>query len=513
MSLLEVKNLAFTYGESMLYDKASMRLFEGEHAVLVGPNGCGKSTLLKLLDYQLAPDQGAIAWQPNLRVGYLDQYAQIEDTLLVKEYLYDVFYSLFQKEARMEWLYEEVGRVALDEQEKLLTQAANLQEYLLENDFYTIKSLVSKIIHGLGLEMTVLDQTIKTLSGGMRAKIILSKLLLEEADVLLLDEPTNFLDVAHIEWLGKFLNDYQKSFIVVSHQEAFLQAIGKTVFAIEGSKITRYKGDYSYYLKERTLRFEQQQKAFVSQQKFIQRTEEFIEKNIVRASTTKRAQSRRKMLEKLTRIQRPQKSRKYQFFFPMGVSTGKDVLAMNELEVGYTESLIEPLSFIIRKAEKVVITGENGIGKSTLVKTVLSIIPKIAGEYAWIDTAQIAYFEQDSTLEGTLTPFQIVHNTYPDFSRKEIMDLLGNHGVNYDMARRKVSSLSGGEKTKVRLALLRHQKANILVLDEPTNHLDTAAKEALKEALIEYQGTVILVSHERAFYHAICDYEIALFSQ
>ena len=513
MSILEVKNIAFSYGESMLYSQASMRLFDGEHAVLVGPNGSGKSTLLKLLDHRLAPDQGSVEWLPNTKVGYLDQYAQIDDALLVKEYLYDVFYELFQKEARMEWLYEEVAKVELKQQDKLLHQASNIQEYLIENDFYTIKSAVSKIIHGLGLEMSVLDQTIKTLSGGMRAKIILSKLLLEENDVLLLDEPTNFLDVAHIEWLSKFLNDYHKSFIIVSHQEDFLTAIAQTVFAIESGKITRYKGDYHFYLKERALRFEQQKKAFVSQQKFIQKTEEFIQKNIVRAKTTKRAQSRRKMLAKLERVRKPQKSRHYQFYFPIGRSTGKEVLTFANLEVGYDESLIEPLSFIIRKSEKVVITGENGIGKSTLVKTVLSIIPELGGSFEWIDTAQIAYFEQDSTLEPELTPFQIIHNAYPHFTRKDIMDLLGNHGINYDIARRKVTTLSGGEKTKIRLALLRHQKANVLVLDEPTNHLDAAAKEALKEALIDYQGTVILVSHESAFYESICDYEIALFSQ
>ncbi len=513
MSILEVKDLSFTYGESMLYDKASMRLFEGEHAVLVGPNGSGKSTLLKLLDYRLAPDTGKIEWLPTIRVGYLDQYAQIDGNSDVKTYLYEVFYDLFEKESRMEWLYEEAALAESHKQNKLLVQAANLQEQLLDSDFYTIKSLVSKIIQGLGLEMSVLNQKIKTLSGGMRAKIILSKLLLEEADVLLLDEPTNFLDISHIEWLSKFLTDYHKSFIVVSHQEDFLESIANTVLALENGQITRYKGNYNHYLKERELRYEQQKKAYSSQTKFIKRTEEFIQKNIVRASTTKRAQSRRKMLAKLERVQRPRQERTYQFFFPMGRSTGKDVIKMEKLEVGYSESLIEPLDFTIMKGEKVVITGENGIGKSTLVKTILDIIPEIAGNYEWIDTAQIAYFEQDSTLEHNLTPFEIIHNAYPHFVRKEIMDLLGNHGVDYDMARRKIGSLSGGEKTKVRLALLRHQKANVLILDEPTNHLDVAAKEALKEALIDFPGTIILVSHESLFYEAICDYEIALYSQ
>ncbi|MDI6453179.1 ABC-F family ATP-binding cassette domain-containing protein [Peloplasma aerotolerans] len=511
MSILEVENITFSYGGEKLYQKASMRLFEGEHAVLVGPNGTGKTTLLKLLDKSISPDQGTISWIPNKKIGYLDQYAKINPNLLVKTYLYDAFLPLFEKEKEMERLYESLVIAPEKEHERILNWASTLGDQLIESDFYAIKSKVGNIIHGLGLTMDLLEEPIKHLSGGMRAKIILGKLLLEESDILLLDEPTNFLDVRHIEWLTKFLINYPKAFLVVSHHEEFLMDIANTVFALENGTITRYKGDYEYYLKERELRIEQQQKAFVSQQKFIQKTEEFIQKNITRAKTTKRAQSRRKMLAKIDKIVAPKHDKTYHFHFPLSSTTGKDVLSIENLEIGYLEPLLEPLNIDILKQEKAVITGKNGIGKSTFIKTILGIVPELGGSYRWIDTAKIAYFAQDSKFEDGLTPFQIVHHRYQHFTKKEVMSLLGNHGINFDMANRDINTLSGGEQTKVRLALLRHQKGNVLILDEPTNHLDVNAKEALKEALMSYEGTLILVSHEKEFYQDICDYEISLY--
>jgi ATPase subunit of ABC transporter with duplicated ATPase domains len=511
MSILDVENLIFSYGDENLYNKASMRLFEGEHAVLIGPNGTGKSTLLKLLDKSLSPDNGSISWMPSKKIGYLDQYAKINPKLQVKAYLYDAFLPLFEKEKEMEALYIKASNESGPLQERYLNWATSLSEQLIEADFYQIQSKIGNIIHGLGLSKDILEEPIEHLSGGMRAKIILGKLLLEEADVLLLDEPTNFLDVRHIEWLSKFLISYPKAFIVVSHHEEFLSEIANTVFALENGNITRYKGNYEYYLKERTLRLEQQEKAFTQQQKFIQKTEDFIKKNIVRASTTKRAQSRRKMLEKVERIQAPNQDRTYHFNFPFSKATGKDVLLTHELEIGYSEPLLEPLNIAILKEEKVAITGKNGIGKSTFVKSILNLIPSLGGSFKWIDTAQIAYFEQDSKFDLNLTPMQVIHHRYPHFTKKEIMSLLGQHGISFEMANRDINSLSGGEQTKVRLALLKYQKGNVLILDEPTNHLDVKAKEALKNALIQYQGTLILVSHEKEFYQDICDYEIQLF--
>lgn len=510
MSLLEVKDLTFSYGDKKLYLDASMRLFAGEHAVLVGPNGAGKSTLLKLLDKSLKPDKGSIEWVPHIKVGYLDQYAKLDPKLKVKSYLYDVFLPLFEKEEEMNTYYERIAQEP-DNYDRLLTWASDLQDQLLDSDFYAIKSLVGNIIHGLGLTMDILDQSIETLSGGMRAKIILGKLLLEKSDVLLLDEPTNFLDVKHIEWLIKFLNSYEKAFIVVSHHEGLLKDIAQTVFAVETGKISRYKGNFDYYLKEREQRLSIQEKAFINQQNFIKKTESFIQKNIARATTTKRAQSRRKMLAKIDRIIEPHKSKTYHFKFPFSTPTGKKVLVTKDLEIGYDESLLEPLSVIIRKEEKVAITGRNGVGKSTFLKSILERIPILGGSFEWIDTAKISYFEQDELYTSHITAFEVIHGIYPHFTKKEVMSLLAAHGINYDMANREMKSLSGGEQTKVRLAILRHEKSNVLILDEPTNHLDQAAKDALKDALIAYPGTMILVSHETVFYQDICDYEISLY--
>lgn len=513
MSVLDVENISFTYGTDQLYQDASMRLFLNEHAVLVGPNGSGKSTLLKLLNKEFRPDDGKILWANNRKIGYLDQYAKIDPNITVKNYMYDVFSNLFDKEQEMITLYDKVANtndnILMD---RYLKHASSIQELLIEKDFYSLKSKISNVINGLGLNMDVLKMPIKYLSGGMRAKIILAKLLLEENDVLLLDEPTNFLDVAHIDFLIRFLNDYDKAFLVVSHDEVFLKAIAKVVYAIENQTINRYKGNYDYYLEERIMRFEQHQKDYNSQQRLIKETKDFISKNIVRASTTKRAQSRRKMLSRLTKIEPIKKTSTYTFNFPVKGNTGLEVLKVKDLEIGYNnEPLVEKLSLTIRNKDKVAITGENGIGKSTFIKTLLNLNDKISGNFKWIDTAMISYLEQDSFYDSNETAFQVVHYKYHDLTNTEVMNLLASYGITYDMANRPLSTLSGGEQTKIRLALLKYEHSNVLILDEPTNHLDQAAKDALKEALNNYEGTLILVSHEKDFYEDICDYEITLF--
>lgn len=488
-----------------------MRLFEGDHACLVGPNGSGKSTLMRLLNGDLKPDEGSIAVQGKKAIGYLDQYQTLEGDMRVQTYLYDVFEHLFEAEARMEKLYEQGATADPEKQEKLLNRAATIGEKLIEADFYSVKSRVGSIIHGLGLDSEVLKQTIKTLSSGMRSKVILAKLLLEKADILLLDEPTNFLDVEHIEWLSSFLNQYEKSFIVVSHDADFLRKITRTVFAIEAGEIIRYKGTYDNYLQQRAIRRQNQEKAFENQQAFIKKTEEFIQKNIHRAKTSTRAKSRRKMLNRINRVQKPNKDATYKFNFPMSRPSGEDVLDITNLDIGYESPLVEPISLELKKGEKIAITGENGIGKSTLVKTLLGYIEALGGGFKWSDTVRISYFEQDSTLPSSMTPFEIIRETYPSFDNQDIFSLLGGHGLDAGLALRPIKTLSGGEKAKTRLAILKHQKGNVLIADEPTNHLDEQAKAALKDAFIRYEGTLLLVSHEPAFYSDICDYEISLY--
>lgn len=510
MSLLDVTNLTFSYDNDLLYEDASLRLFEGEHAVLVGKNGAGKSTLLKILSKNLSPDKGEVSWLSGQKVGYLDQYAKIDDKLTVKSYLYDVFLPLFEKEELIQTLYESIETADSKDYDKILNRAHRLEEELQKDNFYAISSTISNIINGLGLNMEVLDQQIKTLSGGMRAKIILGKLLLEDCDVLLLDEPTNFLDIKHIDWLIKFLNGFSKAFIVVSHDEYFLRQIATTVFAVEGKAILRYKGNFDFYLNEHQLRVLTQQKTYQAQQKFIEKTQDYIKRNIVRASTTKMAQSRRKMLNKLVRVHKPVLDKKIHIEFLYGNSVGREVLKVKDLSIGYEAPLVEPIEFIVRKGEKVAITGKNGVGKSTMIKTLMGIIPPIEGSFDWIDNTQILYYEQDINLEDKYTPFELVHHENPELDRKDILSILAQFGITFDMASRPLGTLSGGEKTKVKFALTRTHKSNVIILDEPTNHLDKHAKLVLKEALIKYPGTVILVSHEKSFYEEICDYEIHL---
>lgn len=512
MSILDVENLSFSYQNEVLLHNVNMRLFSSDHAVLVGPNGSGKSTLLKLINKMIRPDAGEVMWQNVKKIGYLDQYKELPKNLTVISYLYDVFSPLVEKEKEMEGLYSKAA-IDLDNFEKILNRATMISEELEEAGYYALNSRINNVIGGLGMDEVVLNMPIKHLSGGMRAKVILAKLLLDEADVLLLDEPTNFLDSAHIDWLAKFLKKYEKAFIVISHHEAFMKEIATCVFALEGAQITRYKGDYHYYLNERVVRFEHQEKAFVNQQKEINKMEDFIQKNLVRATTTKRAQSRRKMLDKIVRVEKPKSDKTYKFTFPLASGTGKEVLTVTDLLIGYNEPLLEPINLIIRRGEKVVITGKNGIGKSTFIKTILQQTPALDGSFSWIDTAKMAYLAQDGDFGVDDTPFSVVHNHYPNFTREQVMKQLGEYGINFEMASRKLRSLSGGEQTKVRLSLLKHQKGNVLILDEPTNHLDYAAKIALQEALIKYQGTLILVSHESAFYGPVCDYELSLFNE
>jgi len=512
MSLLEVKDISFNYGEDDLYKDASLRLFEGEHAVLVGPNGTGKSSLLKMINLDLSPDKGTINWVNNIKVGYLDQYAKIDPSLNVNAYLYDVFNDLFQKEVEMNELYNQVAFESDPiKQERLLNWAYDLGIELENSDFYTLKSQVNNILIGLGLPVEALDWPISSLSGGMRAKVILGKLLLSKSDVLLLDEPTNFLDVNHVIWLSRFINSSNKTFVVISHDEEFLSSICNVVFAVENKKITRYKGNYDYYLEQREIRHEQAVKDFNSQQKFIKTTQEFVAKNIARASTTKRAQSRRKILEKLDTIDKPNEEKKLFFTFPNAGATGDDVLKVKNLLIGYHKKpLLNPLSFDVYRGQCIAIVGKNGIGKSTLVKTLLEKTEKIDGSFKWIKEAKISYFSQDQNFDKNMTPYEILSYYHPELEKKLIFQVLGGYGISFDMASRKIHTLSGGEAAKVRLALMKYEKSNVLILDEPTSHLDVNAKNALKEAIITYHGTVILISHEQDFYSDFCDILIDL---
>lgn len=511
MSVLEVKNLKFKYTDTDLFNSVNFKLEKNDHIGLVGLNGVGKSTFLNLISKNIKPDAGEIIWEKNVVVGYLDQQAKLDKTQTIITYLYDVFSDLFKKEERMEELYESMATAKESEYDRILDMASKIGEELEEKGFYAFKSKVGNIINGLGIDDSRLNDPLTNFSGGQRAKIILGKLLLEEPDVLIMDEPTNFLDVAHVEWLTKYLKGYPKAYIVVSHDLSFINDISTNICVLENKEITRYKGNYEYYLKEREIRLETYKNAYINQQKQIKKTEEFINKNIVRASTTKRAQSRRKMLSKLEILAPVTSSRKVYFNFPFSRYISDTPIEVIDLVVGYDKPILNPVSFSLRKDETFVLVGKNGIGKSTIIKTILGEIESLGGEVKISSNVDFLYFSQDSEYDPSLTPFQIIKEDFYDLDNKDVRSILARVGIVGDMVNKKMSELSGGEQTKVRLARLSMFKSNLLILDEPSNNLDKDAKQALCDAINNYQGVVLLVSHEKdfleGFSHRVIDIE------
>lgn len=509
MSVLDVKGLRFNYKDKELFNDVDFRLFKDDHMGLVGLNGSGKTTFLNLLAHRIDPDMGVITWAPNITFSYLDQHLKVDKSVSINDYLYDVYQELFNKEEDMNNLYSSIAEAKVEDYDNILRKADNIQEYLLANDFYLIKSEIENVISGLGIHHSG-DTLLSKLSGGQRAKVFLAKMLLEEKDVLLIDEPTNFLDKVHVEWLTKYLNSYKKAFIVISHNTEFLNNICNVIVLLENSKITRFKGNYEDFIKAKVLSDEQYKNEYLSQQRLIKKTEEFIEKNISRASTSKRAKSRQKMLMKIKVLDKPLTSRVIKFNFPFSSSFNNKVLETKYLEIGYTYSLLPKLNFSIDFGERVVIVGKNGIGKSTLLKTILGEIKPIGGSFSFNPLNKVLYFKQELDKVPTENAIQYIKNDYLKLDDFKVRRLLASYGITNDLALRPLNQLSGGELTKVRFAKLSLQKSNILILDEPTNHLDKDAKVALFTALESYHGTIILVSHEAVFYKELRMREIVL---
>lgn len=502
MSVLEVTDLKFGYLGETLINNASFRMLSDDHIGLVGINGCGKSTFMNLIAHRLHPDSGKIEWQKGVSFSYLDQHLKVYDDLTISEYLYNVYLELYQKEAEMNALYDSLANVSEDKYDKILNKAYLINEYLESKSFYMIKSKISNIINGLGIDDST-KQPLKNLSSGQRGKVFLGKMLLEEKDVLLLDEPTNFLDSAHVDWLSKFLVNYKHPFIVISHDFNFINNVCNVIYCLENKTLTRYKGNYDNYLVLREIRQKEYDANYKAQQRYIKKTEEFIKKNIVRASTTKRAQSRQKELDKIVVLDKPTKDKEYKFEFPFSNSFNSDALTTRNLEIGYKNSLLSPINIKIYYGEKYVIYGANGVGKSTFLKTILGIIKPIAGSFKMPYYNKVLYYEQEYHGDMNINALNYFKELYPILEDSKIRSILGKYGITGDLAIKPFFELSGGELTKVRFARLTMETSNMLVLDEPTNHLDKFAKKALCEAIKEYPGTVILVSHEKEFYQEL----------
>lgn len=501
MSVLEINNLKFSYGDKQLFNSLNMRLFASDHLGLVGMNGVGKTTLLNLIAGKIDPDEGSIKWLSGVNYSYLDQHLKVYDSLTIYEYLYKVYDELYEIEDRMNKLYKSLETAHESEYDKILNKAYNLQMILEEKEFYSIKSKITNVISGLGINLDS-NSILKKLSGGQRVKVFLAKMLLEEKDVLLLDEPTNFLDINHIEWLSKYLINYPKAFIVISHNKEFLDSVCNVIAELNNQQLTIYKGNYSNYLKQKELVDAKYVQDFLAQQKLIKKTEDFIQKNIVRASTSKQAQSRRKMLDKIDVLAKPTATKKIKFTFPFSRSFNSDAIVIKDLEIGYSKVLLPKINLKVRFGERIVIVGKNGVGKTTFLKTILGITPALGGKIKISPLNNVTYFSQEVP-PMEMNAIEYIQESYPLMETKKVRDILGSYGVSGELSLKPLSQLSGGELTKVRFALLSLSDSNLLILDEPTNHLDVNAKKALLSALDAYPGTIIIVSHEKGFYREL----------
>ena len=506
MSLLKVENLRFNYYDKDLYRGLSFQINQGEHIVLVGQNGSGKTTLLDLLVNKLIPDKGTIEWTPRITYSYLDQHYKQFDNFTVKEFLEQIYADMFKKEALMNELFEKGSDTDDPDYLSHIEKASAMNDELISLGFYSIKEEIDKILVGLGISKSYLDTKLTLLSSGQREKVYLAKMLLEKSDVLLLDEPTNYLDSKYIGWLKDYLVKYPKSFLIVSHDEKFCEAIANVVFHLHNGIIDRYKGDYKYFKEQSVIRNEQYKKDYAAQQRYIKKEEDFIAAHIVRATSSKAAKSRRARLAHLDRMEAPKDDTNKVFIhFPYSGDIGQKILEVDSLVIGYDRPLLEPITFELRKGDKICVVGKNGIGKTTLVKTLLNIIPSLGGSFVFNDRVKIGYFSQTELDDLSVTPIQYLKEHFPDLTPLQIRNSLAKCGIKSNLAVKPLKELSGGEEAKTRLALLTMKKTNVLVLDEPTNHLDKVAKESLKEAILEYPGVVIGVSHEVDFYEDVFD--------
>ncbi|ABO50337.1 ABC transporter related protein [Desulforamulus reducens MI-1] len=500
MSLLTVENVTHGFGGRTILEDASFRLLKGEHVGLVGANGEGKSTFLNIITGELTPDQGKVEWSNRVTVGYLDQHTILTRGKTIREVLREAFRSMFDLEAEMLKIYEKMGEASTSEVNQMMEDVGDIQNILEHNGFYTIDAKIEEISNGLGLSDIGLDKDVSDLSGGQRTKVLLTKLLLQNPAILILDEPTNYLDFEHVEWLKRYLINYENAFILVSHDVPFMNDVVNVIYHVENSLLTRYTGTYIQFLQAHELKKQQERKAYEKQQKEVERLEDFIARNKARISTTGRAKSRQKQLEKMDILEKPKEKIKPTFRFTEARTPGRIIFEAIDLVLGYAEPLTQPLNITLERNQKVAIRGVNGLGKSTLLKTLMGVIKPYNGYVKLGESIYPGYFEQESSRDNDNTAMEEIWNDYPGLSNYEVRQALAKCGLTNEHITSQMMVLSGGENAKVRLCKLMLKDVNWLILDEPTNHLDVDAKDELKRALKEFKGTVVLVSHEPEFY-------------
>lgn len=503
VSILSVEQLSHGFGDRAIFEDVSFRLLKGEHIGLVGANGEGKSTFMNIITGKLTPDEGRVEWAKNVRVSYLDQHAVLEKGMNIGTVLRSAFDPLLSLEERMNQICEQMTEASEEQMDALMEELGTIQDLLTAHDFYLIDAKVEEVARALGLLDLGLEKDVTELSGGQRTRILLGKLLLEKPDILLLDEPTNYLDEAHISWLQRYLQDYENAFILISHDLPFLNSVINIIYHVEDCRLTRYVGDYEHFQEVYAVQKAQLQAAYDRQQQEIADLKDFVARNKARVATRNMAMSRQKKLDRMEMIELTAEKPKPEFRFKMARTPGKYLFTAEELVIGYDEPLSVSLNFSVERGARIAMTGANGIGKSTLLKSLLGLIPPYSGKAERGDYLEIGYFEQEVTPDPQRTCLEEIWQQFPGFTQYEARAALAKCGLTTKHIESKVKVLSGGEQAKVRLCILMNREANLLVLDEPTNHLDADAKAELKRALQEYPGSILMVCHEPDFYQDI----------
>lgn len=505
MSILNVEHLSHGFGDRAIFEDVSFRLLKGEHIGLIGANGEGKSTFMNIITGKLMPDEGKIEWNKNVRVGYLDQHTVLEKGMTIETVLKSAFDFLYDMEKQMNEIYESLGDADPEKMDELMEEAGTLSDLLTSHDFYMIDSKVEEVARALGILDLGLERDVTELSGGQRTKILMAKLLLEKPDILLLDEPTNYLDVEHIEWLKRYLNEYENAFILISHDVPFLNSVVNLIYHMDNKQLNRYVGDYDKFQEVYEMKKSQLEAAYNKQQQEIKDLKDFVARNKARVATRNMAMSRQKKLDKMDVIELAAEKPKPEFNFREARTPGKYIFQTKGLVIGYDKNdpLSSPLDLEMERGSKIVLTGANGIGKTTLLKSILGLIPSLEGSVMLGDYLEIGYFEQEMDQSITTTCIEEIWQTFPGFSQYEVRSALAKCGLTTKHIESQVRVLSGGEQAKVRLCKLINRDSNILVLDEPTNHLDVDAKDELKRALKAYKGSILMVCHEPEFYDGL----------